>query len=83
METCVCKYCGKLFWSYRQVTTCRDCIKIDNEKFKVVEQYLLKHPGSNAIQLANELDIKIGVILEYINEGRLVIMDNTVQIPDN
>ena len=81
METCVCKYCSKLFRSYKKATTCRECLPIANEQFKIVEEYLIKYPGSNALQIASGLNIKVAVILEYINEGRLVVMNNEVQIP--
>ena len=83
METCVCKYCNKLFRSHKKATTCRECIPIANKQFKIVEEYLIKHPGSNTLELAGGLNVKVAEIIEYINEGRLVIMNSGVQIPHN
>lgn len=80
MEICVCKYCGKLFHSHMRSTTCRDCVHLDNSKFKKIEDYLIKHPGSNAIQLAGGLNVKVSEIIDYINEGRLEVINDKINI---
>ncbi|MDF2820510.1 MAG: regulatory protein MerR [Clostridiales bacterium] len=81
MEVCVCKHCGKLYNSRIKSTSCRECAYKDIARFQIVEKFLLDHPRSNAIQLSAALDIKIQEILQYIDEGRLVIINEKVQIP--
>lgn len=83
MEVCVCKYCGRLFNSYSKTTKCSQCSELDTSKFKIIEQYLIDHPGSNAIQVASGLNIKVSEILEYINEGRLVVIGNRIQLKND
>ncbi len=73
METCVCKYCHKMFQSPLRTMVCDECIGADNKKFEVIEQYLVDYPNSNAIQISEALEISVHDVLRYVDEGRLMI----------
>ncbi len=66
-----CKYCGKLFQSPNACVVCRECKEIDEALFSGVEDYLKKYPNSNAIQIAEGLNISVYEIIRFIDEGRL------------
>ncbi len=73
METCVSKYCIKMFQSALRTTVCDECVGADNKKFEVIEQYLVDYPNSNAIQISEALEISVHDVLRYVDEGRLMI----------
>ncbi len=73
MKTYICKWCGKPFLSEIPKRCCTKCEEIDNSVFLQVEQYLKQHPNSNAIQIADALDIPIMTIIAFIEEGRLEV----------
>jgi len=73
MYTNKCKFCGNTFISKVKLTTCTSCKHLDEELFSKVEDYLRRFPNSNAIQIAEGLEISALDILQYIDEGRLQI----------
>ena len=68
-----CKFCGKIFVSKNKSVTCTSCKHLDEELFSKVEEYLLRFPNSNAMQIAEGLEVSTLDILRYIDEGRLQI----------
>ena len=74
LKTCVCRYCGKVFTSWVQRTCCADCVKVEEEEFSRIESYLQRYPNSNAIQIAEGLNISPFNIVRFIDEGRLNIV---------
>lgn len=73
MKTCVCKHCGVIFQSMIQKYCCERCKEKDIEEFARIEEYLMKYPNSNAIQIAEGLGISTMEVVSYIDEGRLVM----------
>lgn len=73
MQLNVCKHCHKVFNSRLKLTTCDDCKKKDDELFTRIEEYLMKYPNSNAMQIAEGLKIQAHEVLAFIAEGRLMI----------
>lgn len=73
MKACVCRYCGKVFMSWKERTCCNECTKIEEEEFERIENYLKRYPNSNAIQIAEGLDISPFNIVRFIDEGRLFV----------
>lgn len=71
MELNLCKICKKAFTSKQVSRTCPECNKLDDACFTRVEEYLKAYPNSNAMQIAEALDIPIEVVVSYITEGRL------------
>jgi len=71
MHTNKCKFCGAIFISKIKATTCASCKQLDEDLFSRIEDYLRKFPHSNAIQIAEGLEISALDVLQYIDEGRL------------
>lgn len=66
-----CKYCFCTFRSPDTRVVCDDCKQIDEALFCSIEEYLKKYPHSNALQIAEGLEISIYEVLRFIDEGRL------------
>lgn len=52
---------------------CQDCKKIDKMRYEQIKAYLNNYPNSNAIQIADALQIKPYTVLKYVDEGLLVV----------
>ncbi|MGN0506699.1 MAG: hypothetical protein ACI4FZ_09065 [Lachnospiraceae bacterium] len=79
MYTSTCKFCGKHFLSRIKTSTCEECKPIDDELFSKIEEYLMRYPNSNAIQISEGLGIAAAEVLRYIDEGRLQIAKGAFQ----
>ena len=75
-----CRECGAIFQSLYPMAYCSKHKYIDNEIFGKIEEYLLKHPLSNALQISNDTNISTNEILRYINEGKLIMVNGKVNI---
>lgn len=73
MYTNVCKFCGKIFIGNVKSSACQDCKNADDDLFTKIENYLKQYPNSNAIQIAEGLEISALDVLRYIDEGRLQV----------
>ncbi|MCR5153441.1 MAG: hypothetical protein K6B75_01200 [Lachnospiraceae bacterium] len=71
MHTNICIYCGKMFNDRKPSYVCKDCIPKDEEFFQKITDYLKKYPNSNAMQIAEGLEVSALEIIRYIDEGRL------------
>ena len=72
MKLNTCKHCHKVIISKLDTYTCPDCKEKDDYDFDKILNYLKQYPNSNAIQIADGLEISVVQILKYIDEGRLV-----------
>lgn len=75
-----CRECGTIFQSSYPMAYCSKHKYIDDEQFTKIEEYLGKHPLSNALQISNDISISTNEILRYINEGKLVMVNGNVNI---
>ncbi len=66
-----CKYCGAMFKSTYTSVVCNHCKELDDILFSRIEEYLKKFPNSNAIQIADGLEIPTFEVVRFIDEGRL------------
>lgn len=69
----VCKHCQKQYISPTVGYCCSACKDIDKMRYEQIKAYLNTYPNSNAIQVAEALEIKPYTILKYVDEGMLVI----------
>ena len=77
--TCVynsCRACKRLFRAGIHVAYCPDCKHLDDAQFARIEEFLLEHPLSNALQISSNLNISPNEILRYVDEGRLSIIED-------
>ncbi len=73
MRVNVCKHCFKTFRSTCVKGFCPDCEGKDVSEFERIEAYLKEYPNSNALQIAESLEIDVFDVISFMNEGRLVI----------
>ena len=66
-----CKYCFGMFKSPDTRVVCDKCKPLDEALFSSIEDYLKKYPNSNAIQIAEGLEIPTFEVVRFIDEGRL------------
>ena len=74
-EVYTCRHCKKLFTSSVKRKICEECAKKEDELFVRIKDYLRKYPNSNAMQIAEGLDINVMSVLYFIDEGRLSMVD--------
>ncbi|WP_066716151.1 hypothetical protein [Clostridium sp. Marseille-P299] len=72
MHINVCKHCKKVYTSKFVSYACNECKEKDDLQFEQIKEYLMKYPNSNALQIAEALDISAYIIIQYLNEGRLM-----------
>ena len=75
-----CRECGTIFQSIFPMAFCAKHKYIDEEIFAKIEEYLLQHPLSNALQISTHTNISTNEILRYINEGKLVMVEGKVNL---
>ena len=74
MEICHCRYCKKIFRSTIRRTCCNECREKDDKFFEKIIAYLDMYPNSNAIQIAEGLEVDVTEIVRFIDEGRLTVV---------
>ena len=68
-----CKFCGTVFRTRKVENLCENCKVIDENLFSKIEEYLRKFPHSNVMQIAEGCGISVLEVLQYIDEGRLLL----------
>lgn len=68
----ICKHCFKTFRSFEKRGYCDNCRELDISEFDRIEAYLKKYPNSNALQIAENLEIDVYNVVRYMREGRLL-----------
>lgn len=77
METRVCGSCKHLFHYITGPVVCPKCRTIEDEKFKVVKEYLRRHPGANLPEIHEETGVDTKLILRFIRDERLEIASDS------
>lgn len=70
-----CKKCGKIF-NYDGYKVCLSCRKLEEEDFQKVKTYLYKNSGASMQQVAEETEVPVKKIIEYLRQGKLETKDN-------
>ena len=79
MEINRCKMCKRTFIAPVKRYCCDDCKEANEILFNRVEDYLVKFPNSNAIQISEGLEVPVEMILGFIDEGRLTLANGTFE----
>lgn len=69
-----CKHCRKIFYHRFKTNTCEACKKQDDELFEQIKDYLMMYPNSNALQIADGLNVNVYEVFQFMDEGRLTIV---------
>lgn len=78
LEVSLCKRCGRLFkMDVYESELCPNCLKIDEDDFEKVREYLYEHNTATAIEISEQTDVDITQIERYLKNGRLEIPENS------
>lgn len=76
-----CRKCGKLFNYAMGPIVCPVCKEALDGKFKEVKEYIQTHPGCGMKQVAEECDVEMSQIQQWLREERLEFTsDSAVQL---
>lgn len=75
-----CRECGALFIAPIPLVYCPQHKYLDDQQFSIVEDYVIKHPLCNAIEVNAGTSVGLLELLRYINEGRLYVVDEKISI---
>ena len=82
MEVRNCRSCGRLFNYMGGAPLCPACQKKLEEKFQEVKAFLEENPNSSVETVADELDVSVKQIRQWIREERLQFADDSpIRIP--
>lgn len=77
MEVRNCRSCGRLFNDMGGPPICQACRKKLEDKFQEVKAYLREHPDSSVSQVAEDNDVSVKQIKQWIREERLTLSQAT------
>lgn len=73
-----CIRCGKLFKADSlNLDLCPYCIKLDNEDFEKIRNYLYEHKTATSVELSEATGVSVMQIERYLKNGRLEIPENS------
>ena len=77
-----CRKCGKIFNYIVGAVICPSCKEALEEKFKEVKQYILDNKHADVSLVAEECNVEIAQIHQWIREERLMFADDSpISIP--
>ncbi len=77
-----CRKCGKLFNHIAGMPICPACKEKLEEKFQDVKKYVREHPQADIKEVAEECEVEVGQIQQWIREERLEFTsDSPVKLP--
>lgn len=79
MEARNCKKCGRVF-NYIGSTTpyCPSCMKVLDEKYEAVKQYIYDNPGANINVVSEEMDVSVQQLRQWVKEERLSFAEGSM-----
>lgn len=68
-----CKRCGKLI---PKVPTglCTQCVNEEQDEYRLVRDYVRKHPEARVMQVSRETGVSVARIYELVRQGKLVAL---------
>lgn len=75
MEVVNCRGCGRLFNYLGRVPLCPNCQKELEEKYQQVKQYIYDNPRANIQQVADDNDVSVQQLRNWVREERLEFTD--------
>lgn len=76
MDVRNCKSCGNLF-NYTGRNICPACVKKLEERFSTVKEYIRENPGASIAQVAEETEVSVNQIRNWIREERLILTEES------
>ena len=72
-----CRKCGKLFNYAVGPLMCPDCVKALEESFSRVKAYIEEHTGCGIKEVAEECEVDVNQIQQWLREERLQLGEGT------
>ncbi len=66
-----CKRCGKMFNYVTGPVVCPACNEKSEEDFQKVKQYIEEHPGTSVAVTAEECEVEVAQIRQWLKDERL------------
>ncbi len=79
MDIRQCKRCKKLF-NYTNNILCPECIRLMDERFKAVRDYIYENPNAQMETVCEETGAEMSDIHRWLREGRLILSSNTAPL---
>lgn len=77
MDVKNCKGCNRLFQYIGGPPLCPACREALENKFAEVKEFIYQNPGTSIAQVAEETDVSVKQIKQWIREDRLVLSEAT------
>lgn len=77
MEARNCRRCGRIFNYMEGAPFCPNCIKEIENKFQEVKQYIYENPNVNINVVAEENQVSIKQIKQWVREERLSFSEDS------
>lgn len=74
-----CPKCKKIFSPVGGSLICRECMKLEEEEFEKVRNYLRDNRGADINRVAEETGVSTKKILKYLREGRLEVSEGMAE----
>ena len=81
MEMRNCRRCGKLF-GYVDKPICQDCLRQDEDDFKIVKEYIYDHPRCALSEVSTVTGVSVKKITKFLKDGRLEVIEGMVEMLD-
>lgn len=78
MDVRNCKSCGKLFNYMGGKPICEDCKRALENKFQEVKEYVRNNPNASIGQVAEDMEVSVKQIKEWVKQERLILSEATV-----
>lgn len=77
MEVRNCKGCGKIFNYIGGTPLCEACKRAMEDKFQEVKTYIYDNPDADINQVAEDNDVSVQQIRQWVREERLEFSENS------
>lgn len=72
-----CHKCGKLIPERDNgEVLCKTCEALEDSPYRRVREYVYNHQGANILEVSEATGVSKGLILQYLKEGRIHLMDD-------
>ena len=75
MDVRNCKGCGRLFNYMGGAPLCPECKAALEKKFEAVKDYIDEHPQASISQVAEDMDVSVKQIKQWVREERLILSE--------
>lgn len=72
-----CKKCGRIFNYAFGPIICTDCMSAQEELFQRAKKYVQENPGCDMRELAENVEVEVSQIKQWIKEERLQFADDS------